>query len=146
MQLRVVGSTTHEEFKHIEKDRALARRLQKITIDEPSIQETVRILQGLRSRYEGHHRVHYTDEALEAAAKLAARHLRDYKLPDSAIDLIDEAGAKMRLKAGARAHGEPDPEAEPRRRRKSTPSTWKKSSPEWRASRRSRRRRPTRTG
>jgi ATP-dependent Clp protease ATP-binding subunit ClpA len=100
-QLRVVGSTTHEEFKHIEKDRALARRLQKITIDEPSTQETVRILQGLRSRYEGHHRVRYTDESLEAAAKLAARHLRDYKLPDSAIDLIDEAGAKMRLKVGA---------------------------------------------
>ncbi len=100
-QLRVVGSTTHEEFKHIEKDRALARRLQKITIDEPSTQETVKILQGLRSRYEGHHRVHYTDEALEAAAKLAARHLRDYKLPDSAIDLIDEAGAKMRLKTSA---------------------------------------------
>ena len=93
-QLRVVGSTTHEEFKHIEKDRALARRLQKITIDEPSIQETVRILQGLRSRYEAHHRVRYTDEALEAAAKLAARHLRDYKLPDSAIDVLDEAGAQ----------------------------------------------------
>src|SRR3954454_11544701 len=100
-QLRVVGSTTHEEFKHIEKDRALARRLQKITIDEPSTQETVKILHGLRSRYEGHHRVRYTDESLEAAAKLAARHLRDYKLPDSAIDLIDEAGAKMRLKVGA---------------------------------------------
>ena len=99
-QLRVVGSTTHEEFKHIEKDRALARRLQKITIDEPSIPETVRILQGLRSRYEAHHRVRYTDDALEAAAKLAARHLRDYKLPDSAIDLIDEAGAKMRLQDG----------------------------------------------
>jgi len=107
-QLRVVGSTTHEEFKHIEKDRALARRLQKIAVDEPSTQETVRILQGLRSRYEGHHRVRYTDEALEAAAKLAARHLRDYKLPDSAIDLIDEAGAKMRLKTGAaqRASGD----------------------------------------
>ena len=59
-QLRVVGSTTYEEFKHIEKDRALARRLQKITIDEPSIQETVQILQGLRSRYEAHHRVRYT--------------------------------------------------------------------------------------
>jgi len=101
-QLRVVGSTTHEEFKHIEKDRALARRLQKITIDEPSISETVRILQGLRSRYEAHHRVRYTDDALDAAAKLAARHLRDYKLPDSAIDLMDEAGAKMRLKVSAR--------------------------------------------
>jgi ATP-dependent Clp protease ATP-binding subunit ClpA len=100
-QLRVVGSTTHEEFKHIEKDRALARRLQKITIDEPSIPETVKILHGLRSRYEGHHRVHYSEDALEAAAKLAARHLRDYKLPDSAIDLMDEAGAKMRLKTSA---------------------------------------------
>src|SRR5687768_15645743 len=100
--LRVVGSTTHEEFKHIEKDRALARRLQKIAIDEPSIQETVKILQGLRSRYEAHHRVKFTDEALEIAAKLASRHLRDYKLPDSAIDLIDEAGAKMRLKMGGK--------------------------------------------
>jgi len=99
-QLRVIGSTTHEEFKHIEKDRALARRLQKIVIDEPSIQETIQILQGLRSRYEGHHRVRYTDDALEAAAKLAARHLRDYKLPDSAIDVLDEAGAKSRLKRG----------------------------------------------
>jgi ATP-dependent Clp protease ATP-binding subunit ClpA len=96
-QLRVIGSTTHEEFKHIEKDRALARRLQKVVIDEPSIQETVRILQGLRSRYEGHHRVRYRDDALEAAVKLAARHLRDYKLPDSAIDVLDEAGAKSRL-------------------------------------------------
>src|SRR5687767_11052249 len=100
-QLRVVGSTTHDEYKHIEKDRALARRLQKITIDEPSIPETVKILQGLRSRYEGHHRVRFVDDALEAAAKLASRHLRDYKLPDSAIDLLDEAGAKMRLKTGA---------------------------------------------
>ena len=98
-QLRVIGSTTHEEFKHVEKDRALARRLQKIVIDEPSIQETVKILKGLRSRYEGHHRVKYTDDALEAAAKLAARHLRDYKLPDSAIDVLDEAGAKSRLRA-----------------------------------------------
>jgi len=102
-QLRVIGSTTHEEFKHIEKDRALARRLQKIVIDEPSIQETVRILEGLRSRYEGHHRVHYAKDALEAAAKLAARHLRDYKLPDSAIDVLDEAGAKSRLKRGIEA-------------------------------------------
>ena len=99
-QLRVVGSTTHEDFKHIEKDRALARRLQRIAIDEPSIQETVRILQGLRSRYEAHHQVRFHDDALEAAAKLAARHLRDYKLPDSAIDVLDEAGAKARLTRG----------------------------------------------
>jgi ATP-dependent Clp protease ATP-binding subunit ClpA len=96
--LRVIGSTTFEDYKHIEKDRALARRLQKIAIDEPSIEETVKILAGLRSRYEEHHGVKYTDAALEAAAKLAARHLRDYRLPDSAIDLIDEAGSVMRLK------------------------------------------------
>src|SRR3954447_10440902 len=102
-QLRVVGSTTHEEYKHIEKDRALARRLQKVAIDEPSIAETVRILQGLRSRYESHHRVKYSDDALDAAAKLASRHLRDYRLPDSAIDVLDEAGARARLGAATAA-------------------------------------------
>ena len=105
--LRVIGSTTFEEFKHIEKDRALARRLQKIAIDEPTIEETVRILAGLRGRYEEHHRVTYSEPALEAAAKLAARHLRDYRLPDSAIDLMDEAGAVTRLKAGAVADDAP---------------------------------------
>ncbi len=103
--LRVIGSTTFEEFKHVEKDRALARRLQRITIDEPSIDETVRILAGLKSRYEAHHHVAYGDDALEAAAKLAARHLRDYRLPDSAIDIIDEAGAVSRL---GRADGDQD--------------------------------------
>jgi ATP-dependent Clp protease ATP-binding subunit ClpA len=108
-QLRLVGSTTHEDFKHIEKDRALARRLQKVTIDEPTIQETVRILQGLRSRYEGHHRVRYSDESLEAAAKLASRHLRDYRLPDSAIDVLDEAGAKTRLAAAGAERGQGAP-------------------------------------
>ena len=102
-ELRVIGSTTFEEFKHIEKDRAFARRLQKIAIDEPSIEEAVRILAGLRSRYEAHHHVKYTDAALDAAAKLASRHLRDYRLPDSAIDLIDEAGAVTRLKAGPKS-------------------------------------------
>jgi ATP-dependent Clp protease ATP-binding subunit ClpA len=116
--LRIIGSTTFEEFKHIEKDRALARRLQKIVIDEPSIDETVRILAGLRDRYEAHHGVKYTDAALEAAAKLAARHLRDYKLPDSAIDVIDETGAVARLgappdhsEAGARPEAGAHPEA-----------------------------------
>ncbi len=98
-ELKVVGSTTFEEFKHIERDRALARRLQKVAIEEPSIEETVLILQGLRSRYEEHHQVHYTDGALEAAAKLASRHLRDHRLPDSAIDLLDEAGSMLRLSA-----------------------------------------------
>jgi ATP-dependent Clp protease ATP-binding subunit ClpA len=109
--LRVIGSTTFEEFKHIEKDRALARRLQRITIDEPSIEEAVRILSGLRSRYQDHHRVTYTDAALEAAAKLAARHLRDYRLPDSAIDVIDEAGAVARLNAAAEAKAAADAKA-----------------------------------
>ena len=108
-EIRVIGSTTFEEFKHIEKDRALARRLQKIAIDEPSIEETIRILAGLKSRYEAHHRVTYTDAALEAAAKLAARHLRDYRLPDSAIDLIDETGAVTRLKAGSAGGSEAVP-------------------------------------
>jgi ATP-dependent Clp protease ATP-binding subunit ClpA len=98
-ELRVIGSTTFDEYKHIEKDRALARRLQKIAIEEPSIEEAIRILAGLKSRYEEHHRVVYTDAAIEAAVKLAARHLRDYKLPDSAIDLIDEAGSVARLAA-----------------------------------------------
>ena len=144
-QLRVVGSTTHEEFKHIEKDRALARRLQKITIDEPSIPETVKILQGLRSRYEAHHRVRYTDDALEAAAKLAARHLRDYKLPDSAIDLLDEAGAKMRLKRRRAAQGRARRPLR-RRRRRSAPSRSRKWSRAWRGSRPSRRPPPTGIG
>jgi ATP-dependent Clp protease ATP-binding subunit ClpA len=101
-QLRVVGSTTFEEFKQIEKDRALARRLQKIVIEEPSVEDTVRILQGLRSRYQEHHNVTYTDAALETAARLAKRHLRDHRLPDTAIDLLDEAGASLRLKAAQR--------------------------------------------
>jgi ATP-dependent Clp protease ATP-binding subunit ClpA len=108
-EMRMVGSTTHEDYKHIEKDRALARRLQKVTIDEPTIQETVRILQGLRSRYEGHHQVRYSDDSLEAAAKLASRHLRDYRLPDSAIDVLDEAGAKTRLAAAGAERGQGAP-------------------------------------
>ncbi len=103
--LRVIGSTTFEEYKQIEKDRALARRLQKIAIDEPSIGETVKILAGLRSRYEDHHKVKYTDAAIEAAARLASRHLRDYRLPDSAIDLIDEAGSVMRLRSSSSVDG-----------------------------------------
>ena len=107
-ELRVIGSTTYEEFKHIEKDRALARRLQKIAVEEPSIEETVKILGGLRGRYEAHHGVRYTDAALEAAAKLASRHLRDYRLPDSAIDLMDEAGAVTRIQTlAAKAASEP---------------------------------------
>src|SRR5512143_2689715 len=96
-ELRLMGSTTFEEFKHIEKDRALARRVQRIDVDEPNEGDTVRILQGLRPRYEQHHKVTYTDGALEVSARLARRHLRDARLPDSAIDVIDEAGAALRL-------------------------------------------------
>jgi ATP-dependent Clp protease ATP-binding subunit ClpA len=99
-EIRLVGSTTHEEFKHIEKDRALYRRLQKITVDEPTLEDTVKILRGLKSRYEDHHEVQYSDQALEIAAKLAQRHLRDYRLPDSAIDVLDEAGAMLRVQGG----------------------------------------------
>ena len=99
-ELRVIGSTTFDEFKSIERDRGLARRLQKVVIEETSIDETVEILTGLRSRYEAHHRVTYTKAALKTAAKLANRHLRDARLPDSAIDLLDEAGAKMAVTSG----------------------------------------------
>jgi ATP-dependent Clp protease ATP-binding subunit ClpA len=99
--LRVVGSTTFDEYKQIEKDRALSRRFQKVVLQEPSIEETVRILQGLQKRYEEHHGVAYTPAAVEAAVKLAARHLRDYRLPDSAIDLLDEAGAMVRMQHAA---------------------------------------------
>jgi ATP-dependent Clp protease ATP-binding subunit ClpA len=96
-EIRLCGSTTFEEFKHIERDRALARRVQRIDVDEPNEGDTVRILQGLRERYQQHHKVTYTDGALEVAARLARRHLRDLRLPDSAIDVIDEAGAALRL-------------------------------------------------
>ncbi len=110
-ELRVIGSTTFEEFKQIEKDRALARRLQKIAIEEPSVEETVKILMGLRSRYEDHHRVRYTDAALDAAAKLASRHLRDHRLPDSAIDLLDEAGAVTRIATPEPSETDPSADA-----------------------------------
>jgi len=96
-EVRLMGSTTFEEYKHIERDRALARRVQRIDVDEPNEGDSVRILQGLRSRYEQHHQVTYTDAAIEGATRLARRHLRDMRLPDSAIDVIDEAGAALRL-------------------------------------------------
>ena len=96
--LRCIGSTTYSEFRGVfEKDRALARRFQKIDIVEPTVEETVEILQGLRSRFEQHHDVRYVDEALQAAAELASRHINDRHLPDKAIDVIDEAGASIRL-------------------------------------------------
>ncbi|MCZ6559667.1 MAG: ATP-dependent Clp protease ATP-binding subunit ClpA, partial [Gammaproteobacteria bacterium] len=97
-RLRCIGSTTFEEFRGIfEKDHALARRFQKVEIAEPSVDETVAILAGLKSRFEEHHGVKYPIEALQAAAELSARHINDRRLPDKAIDVIDEAGAKIRL-------------------------------------------------
>ena len=97
-ELRCIGSTTYREFRHIfEKDHALARRFQKIDILEPSVAQTVDILKGLRARYEEHHAVKYSDESLQAAADLSARHINERQLPDKAIDVIDEAGASLRL-------------------------------------------------
>ncbi len=103
-KLRCIGTTTHKEFRsYIEKDRALARRFQPIEVEEPSIEETVKVLQGLRARYEEFHGVGYTDEALQAAADLSSRYLTERRLPDKAIDLIDEAGAAAKLKEQGRA-------------------------------------------
>jgi len=97
-RLRCIGSTTFEEFRqHFERDRALARRFQKVEVLEPSVEDTVKILLGLRPQYEDFHGVRYADPAIEAAAHLAAKHLHDKKLPDKAIDLIDESGASVKL-------------------------------------------------
>ncbi len=97
-QLKCIGSTTYQEYRGIfEKDRALARRFQKIDIREPTVEETFRILKGLKTRFEQHHDVRYTNPALHAAAELADRYITDRHLPDKAIDVIDEAGARRRL-------------------------------------------------
>ncbi len=98
-ELQTIGATTIEEYrKHIEKDAALERRFQPITVDEPDVAHTIEILKGLRERYETHHRVTITDQALIAAANLADRYISDRHLPDKAIDLIDEAGSRLRLR------------------------------------------------
>ena len=99
-ELQAIGATTLDEYrKHVEKDAALERRFQPIMVDEPTVEETIKILEGLRDRYEAHHRVKITDESLVAAAKLADRYVTDRFLPDKAIDLIDEAASKVRLQA-----------------------------------------------
>jgi ATP-dependent Clp protease ATP-binding subunit ClpA len=96
--LRCIGSTTYKEYRnHFEKDRALVRRFQKIDINEPSIEDSVKILMGLKPYYEEHHRVRYTGEAIRASVELAARYINDRKLPDKAIDVIDEVGASQML-------------------------------------------------
>jgi ATP-dependent Clp protease ATP-binding subunit ClpA len=101
--LRCIGSTTYQEYRGIfEKDRALSRRFQKIDVPEPSVEETIEILKGLRSRFEEHHDVKFPMRSLRAAAELAARYINDRFLPDKAIDVIDEAGANMRLRPTAK--------------------------------------------
>ena len=101
-EIRCIGSTTYEEYRGIfEKDHALARRFQKIDVPEPSVAETIAILEGLCGRFAEHHGVTYDDDALVAAAELAAKHLNDRRLPDKAIDIIDEAGANLRLRPAA---------------------------------------------
>jgi len=99
-KLRCIGSTTYQEYNSIfEKDRALARRFQKIDVAEPSVDETTKILQGLKEKYESHHGIRYTNKALKAAAQLSAKYINERFLPDKAIDVIDEAGAKQQLVA-----------------------------------------------
>ena len=98
--LRCMGSTTFKEYKqHFEKDRALSRRFQKIDVTEPSVPDTIAILQGLKSAYEEHHGLKYTDEAIKSAAELSAKYMTDRKLPDKAIDVLDEAGARQKVVA-----------------------------------------------
>ncbi len=102
-ELRCIGATTYAEFRNVfEKDRALARRFQKIDVPEPSTEDTREILRGLREHFEAHHQVSYTPAALDAAVKLSARHINERFLPDKAIDVIDEAGARLRLVDGTR--------------------------------------------
>ncbi|MFF1795069.1 ATP-dependent Clp protease ATP-binding subunit, partial [Kitasatospora sp. NPDC058263] len=99
-ELSVVGATTLDEYrKHVEKDAALERRFQPVLVPEPSVEETVEILHGLRDAYEAHHQVRFTDEALDAAASLSDRYVSDRFLPDKAIDLLDQAGARVRLRS-----------------------------------------------
>lgn len=95
--LQLVGATTLKEYREIEKDSALARRFQPVDVKEPSVKETIRILQGIQKRYEDYHHVHYTDDAIKAAAELSERYIQDRFLPDKAIDLLDEAGSRMNL-------------------------------------------------
>ena len=96
--LRCMGSTTYKEYRqHFEKDRALVRRFQKIDVNEPTVEDTVKILKGLKNAYEGHHKLRYTDGAIRSAVELSARYMTDRKLPDKAIDVIDEAGASQML-------------------------------------------------
>ena len=97
-ELRMIGATTLAEYRKIERDAALARRFSAVMVDEPSVPDTIEILRGLRPQYEEHHRVRITDAALEAAARLSDRYISEYRLPDKAIDLVDQAAARLRLR------------------------------------------------
>lgn len=100
-KLRCIGATTYQEYKHIERDRALARRFQKIEVSEPTTDEAIQILKGLQARYEDHHDVKYDEDAVEAAVVLSEKHINERFLPDKAIDLLDETGAQDRLRSNA---------------------------------------------
>ena len=96
--LRCIGSTTYKEYRHyFEKDRALVRRFQKIDVNEPSVEDAIKILKGLKPYFEEYHKLRYTNEAIKAAVELSARYIHDRKLPDKAIDVIDESGAAQML-------------------------------------------------
>ena len=123
--LRCIGSTTYKEYRqYFEKDRALVRRFQKIDVNEPSIPDTIEIMKGLKPYFEDFHKIRYTGEAIKAAVELSARYIHDRKLPDKAIDVIDETGAAQMLL--------PDPSA----RRRSASRRSRRPSRRWRASRR----------
>ena len=119
-ELRCIGATTLDEYrKHIEKDAALERRFQPVIVDQPSVEDTISILRGLKERYEVHHGVRITDAAIVAAAVLSNRYITDRFLPDKAIDLIDEAASKLRIEIelaadGTRRCGTRDPSARDR--------------------------------
>ena len=111
-ELRMIGATTLAEYRKIERDAALARRFSPVMVEEPSVPETIEILRGVRPQYEEHHRVRITDDALAAAARLSDRYISEYRLPDKAIDLVDQAAARLRLRhvagEGERIRGEID--------------------------------------
>ncbi len=97
-ELQCVGATTLDEYhKHIEKDSALERRFAPVYVEEPNVDDTIQMLTGLRDRYEAHHKVRFSDDAIKAAVRLSSRYVPDRRLPDKAIDLIDEAAAKLRV-------------------------------------------------
>ena len=118
-ELQTIGATTLDEYrKYLERDSALERRFQQVRVEEPSVEDTVQILRGLRDRYEAHHRIRITDEAMEAAAELSSRYIQDRHLPDKAIDLIDEAASRLRIKTMAAPPAQRELEEEIERVRK----------------------------